>query len=329
MADLTVGPGQQYATIAAAVAAAQSGDTINVQAGTYTNDFVDTSKSLVLNAVGGVVKMVETRSPPDGKAMITEGAANGQFTINGFDISGVAVPDGNGAAVRYQGGNLILTHDYFHNNQDGMLAASDPNGTITISNSEFAFNGTGDGRTHNLYVNDVAHLDISGSYFHDANVGHEIKSRAENTTITGSRIYDNNSTASYSIDLPNGGNATIQNDMIEQGPNTQNPTIIAYGEEGNLHTGTSVNITNDTVVNDKTGSARGVWNAGYEHHQFPEQSGIWADQQPNFVRQGGCFRDPGPVGPTNTGYLIHMGAVFRGGYPDSGRARGNRGRGLA
>ena len=36
---LTVGPGQQYSTIAAAINASQNGDTIDVQAGTYLNDF--------------------------------------------------------------------------------------------------------------------------------------------------------------------------------------------------------------------------------------------------------------------------------------------------
>ena len=203
-----------------------------MQAGIYTNDFVSIFKNLTLQAVGGVVQMVATVDPPNGKAIIDEGGAGIAVTINGFDISGAVVPDGNGAAVRYEGGSLTLNNDYFHNNQEGMLAAADPNGTITINNSEFAFNGAGDGLTHNLYVNDIALLTITDSYFHDAMVGHEIKSRAEDTVITDSRIFDNLGTASYSIDLPNGGNATITNNVIEQGPNTQNPYIIAYGEEG-------------------------------------------------------------------------------------------------
>src|SRR4051812_7744530 len=253
MATLNVGPGSQFATIASAVNAAASGDVIQVQAGTYTNDFLDFAKNITLQAVNGEVKMVETTSPPDGKAMITE---SGNVAINGFDISGVTVPDANGAAVRYQGGNLTLTNDYFHNNQDGLLGAADPNGTITVTHSEFAFNGVGgDGHTHNIYAGSIAKLTIDNSYFHDANVGHEIKSRAANTVVTDSRILDNNSTASYSIDLPNGGNATIASNVIEQGPNTQNPAILAYGEEGHSNPGTNFSIANNTIVNDDGGNA--------------------------------------------------------------------------
>src|SRR3954471_13781716 len=116
MATLNVGPGSQFATIASAVNAAANGDTVAVQAGTYTNDFLDFAKNITLTAVGGRVVMRETVSPPNGKALITE---SGNVTIAGFDISGVTVPDGNGAAVRYQGGNLTLVDDYFHHNQNG------------------------------------------------------------------------------------------------------------------------------------------------------------------------------------------------------------------
>ena len=62
------------------------------------------------------------------------------------------------------------------------------------------------------------------------------------------------------IDLPNGGNATIQNNVIQQGPNSGNPAIIAYGEEGGLHAGTTVVVANNTIVNSKSGTAWGVWN---------------------------------------------------------------------
>ena len=52
--------------------------------------------------VGGMVVMTEDAQPPDGKAMITEGQPGLTVAINGFDISGVTVPDNNGAAVRQE-----------------------------------------------------------------------------------------------------------------------------------------------------------------------------------------------------------------------------------
>lgn len=259
MATLTVGPSAQYQTIAAAIAVADNGDTVAVQSGTYTNDFLDFAKDVTLQAVGGVVTMLATVSPPDGKAMITE---SGDVSIKGFDVSGVSVPDGNGAAVRYQGGRLTLTDVNFHNNQDGLLGAPDPTGTITVKHSEFAFNGVGgDGHTHGLYAGILAHLTITDSYFHDTSVGHEIKSRAAFTEIVGNRILDNGSSSSYSVDLPNGGNATITGNVIEQGPNGQNPAIFEYGAEGQSNPGTDLRIDNNTIVNDRGGNSYALLNA--------------------------------------------------------------------
>ena len=251
MPILTVGPGQHFTTIAAAVAAASPGDTIDVQAGIYTNDSVGIFKNLTLQAIGGAVKMIATIDPPNGKAIIEEGGSGVAVTINGFDISGAVVPDGNGAAIRYDGGTLSLNNDYLHNNQDGLLGAADPNGSITINDSEVAFNGAGDGKTHNLYIGAIADFILTNSYIHDAKVGHELKSRAQNNTITDNRIFDNNSTSSYSIDLPNAGDADIERNIIQQGPNGENDNIIAYGEEGATNSGTSVLITDNTIINDK------------------------------------------------------------------------------
>lgn len=244
---LTVATGQ---SIQAAIDAAASGDTIDVAAGTYNDQFLSIGKSITLQAVGGEVVMTTDTSPPDGKAMITEGQPGLSVAINGFDISGVAVADHNGAAIRYEGGALALSNDFFHNNQEGLLGAADPNGSISIDRSEFAENGDGSGSTHNIYVGAIASFRLTNSYVHDAVVGHEIKSRAVSNSITGNRIFDNGGSASYSIDLPNGGNATISGNTIEQGPNTQNPAIIAYGEEGASNPGTSFAITGNTIVND-------------------------------------------------------------------------------
>ena len=79
-AVLTVGPGKKFSTIATAVAAARNGDTIEVEAGTYINDYVSINKNIALQAVGGTVEMVSTGLIPNGKAIcITNGTS--QSTI--------------------------------------------------------------------------------------------------------------------------------------------------------------------------------------------------------------------------------------------------------
>ncbi|MBC7801291.1 MAG: right-handed parallel beta-helix repeat-containing protein [Gemmatimonadaceae bacterium] len=256
MAILTVGTNQQYARIADAIAATRDGDVVNVQAGTYVNDFATISTKITLQGVGGMVKMVATVRPPNGKAILT---TTNDVTIDRFEMSGAKVADRNGAAVRFEGGNLTISNSYIHDNENGILSGTVANGTVTIRNSEFAQNGTGDGYSHNVYIGEIRQLTIADSYFHDAVVGHEIKSRALSTTITGSRIQNNGGSASYEIDLPNGGTGLIEGNVIQQGANTQNPNMIAFGAEGARATNSLV-VRGNTIVNDRSNGVA-VFNA--------------------------------------------------------------------
>ncbi len=258
MSILTVGTGQQFKTIAAAVAASQDGDTIDVQAGIYKNDFFQVNDSITLQAIGGMVTIAATVAPSNLKGIITvgDGSHAPDVTVSGFELAGAAIPaaDGNnGAGIRYQAGNLTLNDDDLQNNQDGLLAtpAVAGTGTITVNQSEFIDNGAGDGQTHNIYVGKIDQFTFDDSYSTAAIVGHDIKSRALNTIIENSRITDGPSgTASYEIDLPNGGNAVIQGNTIEQGPLTKNPVIISYGEEGSITPGSSLTVSGNTILND-------------------------------------------------------------------------------
>ncbi|MSO76964.1 MAG: calcium-binding protein [Alphaproteobacteria bacterium] len=230
---------------------------MRVDAGTYVNDFARITTNITIEGVGGMVHLQATRPPPDGKAIFTINRAN--VTLDRLEFSGAVVADRNGAGIRYEGGNLVIRNSYFHDNQDGILAANDPAGTIQIINSEFARNGFGDGQSHGLYVNGLASLHIVGSYFHDTKVGHHIKSRASSTLIENSRIEDGNSTASYSIDLPSGGVGVLRDNFIVQGPNSQNSAIIHFGGEGTLIPGSSLLVT-DNVIQNFRSSAIGVLN---------------------------------------------------------------------
>jgi hypothetical protein len=146
------------------------------------------------------------------------------------------------------------TNDWFHDNQDGVLTGPIAGATVDIVNSEFDRNGIEDGQTHNIYIGVIAQLNITGSYFHDALGGHEIKSRALNNSITDSRIQDGpTADTSYSIDLPNGGNAVISGDTIEKGPNSVQGAIIHYGGElSPVPVSSSLTITDNVIIDDDT-----------------------------------------------------------------------------
>src|SRR5438128_367393 len=103
MATLTVGAGQQFSTLSAAIGASHDGDTLDVQAGTYTNDFATIWTKISIVGVGGMVNLVATTPPPNGKAILT---TETDVTLDHIAFSGAAVADGNGAGIRYEGGNL-------------------------------------------------------------------------------------------------------------------------------------------------------------------------------------------------------------------------------
>ncbi len=222
---------------------------MQVQAGTYTNDFPRVHTSITLQAMGGMVNMVATVEPPNGKGLIDQYA---DLVVDGFGFFGATVQDHNGAGIRSNNGSLTVRNSLFMNNQDGILAGADANATIDIESSEFAFNGAGDGYSHNIYVGAVKQFTVNNSYFHGSVIGHEIKSRAYSTTITNNRIIDGpTGTASYSIDLPDAGHAIITGNTIEKGPLTQNQAIIHFGGEGGPYPGSQLTITGNTIVNDR------------------------------------------------------------------------------
>ncbi len=262
MAILNVGAKEPYTTIASAVSAASSGDTILIDAGTYKAQDILLTKNLTIEAAGnGPVVLQESR--PLAKGMLIAGSSSTapNITIEGVTFTGARSPSQNGTGIRYQSGNLTLTNDTFSNSQDGILATPfvANTGTIVVQGSTFDHNGIATRLGHNLYIGDVAQFTMTNSVSEDAMVGHEVKSRAFNNDIENNLIKDGpTGTSSYDIDIPNGGNALIQGNTIEQGPKSQNPWMIAYGEEGKLHPG-SLTVTDNLILNDRHGG-KGIWN---------------------------------------------------------------------
>ena len=242
-----------YTTLSDAISGSAAGDTINITAGSYSEDFPKITHNLTIQGTFGLATLTSPGQPSNGEAALVQDTAN--LTLSDLEISDVTVNDNNGAAVRFETGSVLtLRNDWFHDNQDGVLTGPIAGATVDISNSEFSRNGNNDGQTHNIYIGDIAQLNVSDSYFHDALGGHEIKSRAENNSITNSRIQDGpTADTSFSIDLPNGGNAVISGNTIEKGPNSPQGSIIHYGGEvDTVDVSSALTITNNVIIDDET-----------------------------------------------------------------------------
>ncbi len=254
---LEVGPGQPYAAPCAAIKMASAGDTIEVDAaGSYDGDTCEWSTdNLTVIGIHGRAKIDLTGVlPVQEKGIFTIDAPNA--TIQSFELSGAAIPAGdgnNGAGIRHGGTNLTVIDCYLHDNQDGILGspATAGTGTILIQDTELANNGAGDGFSHNMYMGNYASVTLTGSYSHGAKVGHLIKSRGYVNHIVYNRITDElGTTASYEIDLPNGGTSYVIGNFIEQSAASQNPNIVSSGEEGTINPAQQMYFINNTVVND-------------------------------------------------------------------------------
>jgi hypothetical protein len=255
MAILTVGTGKQFATIAAATAAAKAGDTVQVQAGTYSNDFATINTAITLVAVGGPVTMTSTSTAAPAAALLT---VNASATINGFTFTGMRSLSGAGAGILVTAGTVLVENSLFTNNQNGLLATANAATSVTIQSSEFSKNGNNNGVSGNVNAAAIAALTISGSYIHDAVGGDEVKSLAATTTISGTRIQDNSGTALYAVETPNGGVVTLSGNTIEKGANSTVSAAIHFGG-GALTSNSSLTLSNNTIVSDKPG-ALVLWN---------------------------------------------------------------------
>ena len=250
---LTVGPGKQFATPCAAIAAASAGDVIQIDSsGNYAGDVCQwNTNNLSLIGVGSGRAVINAAGKSSqGKAIWVISGNN--TTVENIEFTGASVVDLNGAGIRQEGSNLTLRNCYFHDNQEGILTDGG-NSTILIEFSEFSHNGAGDGFSHNLYIGNITKFIFRYNYSHGAVIGHLLKSRAAENDIYYNRFSDESAgTASYEVDLPNGGLSFVIGNLIEKGPLAQNSALVSYQEEGANagNPGHELFVIGNTMVND-------------------------------------------------------------------------------
>lgn len=262
-ATLSVGPGKTYASPCKAFAVAKSGDVVEITGNTtYSGDVCGIAASnLTIRGVNGRPKINANGKNAMGKGIWVVSGSN--VTVDNVEMYGAKVADKNGAALRLEGTGFTLRNAFLHDNENGILTGANTASNILIEYSEFGHNGYGDGYSHNLYIGNVGSLTFRYNYSHDANIGHNLKSRARVNTIVYNRFSSGvaGSTAigkpSYEIDLPNAGTSYVIGNVIQQPASHSNPTMLAYGEEGASNPGKDLYVVNNTFLNDD--SSRGTF----------------------------------------------------------------------
>jgi hypothetical protein len=251
-ATLRVGPSQPINRIADAARLAKDGDIVEIHPGEYRGDVATwTQNNLTLRGIGKRPTLIADGKSAEDKAIWVMKSPNAK--IENIEFRGAHVRDRNGAGIRHERGNLTISNCAFIDNQNGLITTNHGDLELTIRDSLFAQASPKDMYTpHLLYVGRIKRLEITGSRFHQGYQHHLIKSRARANNIRYNLIYDGpKGTASYEIDLPNGGLADIVGNVIGQSANTQNPVLIAYGAEGNTWPENHLRLSHNTLISDR------------------------------------------------------------------------------
>ena len=262
-AVLSVGPGKTFATPCAAFARAADGDVVEIDGSvTYTGDVCSIQRNrLTIRGVNGRPRIDAGGRNASGKG--TWVVVGDGVVVDNVEMHGARVADRNGAALRLEGTGFTLRRSYLHDNENGILSGADASSDIVVENSEFARNGYGDGYSHNLYIGHVRSLTFRYNFSHDANVGHDLKSRARTNTIAYNRFSSlpagqaGSGRPSYEIDLPNAGTSVVLGNVVQQPAGSSNPGMLSYGTEGASNPGQDLYVVNNTFLNDD--GARGTF----------------------------------------------------------------------
>ena len=248
---IRVGPTRRFKTIAQAARAAADGNVIEIDAGDYVADVAVWDRAeITIRGLGRGARLLAAGAHAEGKAIWV--IRRGKVTVENIEFVGARVPDRNGAGIRMEGGHLRVRNCLFWGNQNGLIAGNDIQAELDVENSEFGYNGAGDGQSHGIYVGTISRFRLSGSYLHHGNVGHLVKSRARESRIEYSRISDETGgRASYELEFPNGGAVELVGNIVAQSAGTRNSVIISFGAEGYRGVPNRLSLAHNTLINDQ------------------------------------------------------------------------------
>ncbi|WP_448661823.1 right-handed parallel beta-helix repeat-containing protein [Sphingomonas sp. CJ20] len=243
--------GQGFAHLDQAVTAVRDGTaTILIAPGTYRECTVQTGGKITFKAVQPGTAIFEREVCEDKAAFVLRGRGS---AVDGIVFRGYSVPDGNGAGIRIEMGDLTVTNAMFLDSQEGILGGGHETVRhITIDRSTFS--GLGQCETencsHSIYLAVDGLVTVTRSRFERGTGGHYIKLRARRVEITGNSFDDSKGRkTNYMIDLSEGGTGTITGNVFVQGRAKENSSaLIAVAAEGRTYPATGLRIEGNSAT---------------------------------------------------------------------------------
>jgi hypothetical protein len=217
------GPGEAYTTLAAALAAAQPGDTIDLVAATYREAVTVTVPHLTIRGTAGTPHIDCTGAALGPGSACLVAAADG-VSFDNLEVSGAA-----GACIASNGAYAVSLDGVFcHGSKAGFEAEA---GTVSLVHSQFYDNAGGV-----ALGAQCTKVTVSGSVFRDAADGDEFRSGCRDTEISDSEIHSMRGLRA--LDLPLGGQAMIYRTTLEKGEQSKGGEIVSFARESCAHPGT-------------------------------------------------------------------------------------------
>ena len=215
--------GEGYRTLEEALEANRGRDfTVMIAPGVYRECAVQQAGKITFKAVQPGTAIFEGAC--EGKATLV--LRGGGATVDGLVFRGIRVPDGNGAGIRIEIGDLVVRNTMFLDSQEGILGSTEDAATVIIDRSTFA--GLGqchetEDCAHSIYLGNSGSVTITNSRFERGQGGHYVKLRVPRVRITDNSFDDTaGNRTNYMIDLPEGGTGEIARNTFVQGTRKEN-----------------------------------------------------------------------------------------------------------
>ena len=226
--------GQGFAHLQEAVDAIRVGrGTILIAPGVYRECAVQSGGSVTFRAATPGTAVFERTACEDKAVLVLRGDRS---AVDGVVFRNIRVPDGNGAGIRTEIGDLVVTNSMFLDSQEGILGGHPSRQRITIDRSTFSGLGQCDETSdcaHSVYLGLEGQVTITNSRFERGRGGHYVKVRAPQVVITDNSFDDTGGAkTNYMIDLPEGAQGLIARNTFVQGPRKENHSgLIAVAAE--------------------------------------------------------------------------------------------------